>query len=92
MHRRGARHRVQARLGRSVVARMVVGLTAPLAQDIVPAAAALASEAQRGKTVGTVMTGLLLGSLLSRVTSGLIAQQGGWRSVCAGAALAVCMQ
>ena len=71
---------------------MAVGLTAPLAQDSVPAAAALASEAQRGKTVGTVMTGLLLGSLLSRVASGLIAQQGGWRSVCAGAAQAVRMQ
>ena len=52
---------------------MVVGLAAPLAQDIVPAAAALAPEAQRGKTEGTVMTGLLLGSLLSRVASGLIA-------------------
>ena len=50
-------------------ASLVVGLTATLAQDIVPAAAALAPEAQRGKTVGTVMTGLLLGSLLSRVAS-----------------------
>ena len=70
-------------------ASLVVGLTATLAQDIVPAAAALAPEAQRGKTVGTVMTGLLLGILLSRVVSGLLAQQGGWRSVYVAAAVAL---
>ena len=62
-------------------ASLVVGLTATLAQDIVPAAATLAPEASRGKVVGTVMTGLLLGILLSRVASGLIAEHWGWRSV-----------
>ena len=62
-------------------ASLIVGLCATLAQDIVPAAAALAPEAQRGKTVGTVMTGLLLGILLSRVASGFVAEQWGWRSV-----------
>ncbi|HEY9108015.1 MAG TPA: MFS transporter, partial [Roseateles sp.] len=43
------------------VASIGIGLMATLAQDIVPAVAALAPEAQRGRRVGQVMTGLLLG-------------------------------
>lgn len=68
---------------------LAMGLAATVAQDIIPAAAALASEQQRGKTVGTVMTGLLAGILLSRVVSGAVADWFGWRSLYAGAALGV---
>lgn len=68
-------------IGMLWVASLGVGVTATLAQDIVPSAAAMAPDAQRGRVVGTVMTGLLLGILLSRVASGLVAQQFGWRAV-----------
>lgn len=70
-------------------ASLAVGLAATVTQDVVPAAATLAPAAQRGRIVGTVMTGLLLGILLSRVVSGLVAQWWGWRTVYLAAAVAV---
>ena len=73
------------------VASVAIGLAATLAQDLVPAAATLAPEAQRGKRVGQVMTGLLLGILLSRVASGSLAALAGWRAVYAVAALVVAL-
>lgn len=74
-----------------LIASLLVGLFATVAQDIVPAAATLAPLAQRGKAVGTVMTGLLMGILLSRVASGFIAQQFGWRIVFVAAAASVAL-
>ncbi|WP_158148928.1 MFS transporter [Pantoea agglomerans] len=72
-----------------LIASFIIGLTATVAQDIVPASAALAPERSRGKTVGTVMTGLLVGILLSRVVSGVVAEYFGWRTMYMIAALAV---
>lgn len=72
-----------------LVTSFVIGIAATMAQDIVPASATLVSTAQRGKTVGTVMTGLLLGILLSRVLSGFVAEYFGWRTLYMGAALSV---
>ncbi|MNR99677.1 Inner membrane transport protein YnfM [compost metagenome] len=78
-------------IGWLLVSSLVIGLTATMAQDIVPAAATLAPESHRGKIVGTVMTGLLLGILLSRVISGFGAEAFGWRSVYIAAAVGIAM-
>ncbi|WP_219907883.1 MFS transporter [Enhygromyxa salina] len=72
-----------------LAASLVIGLSATLAQDVVSASATLAPETSRGKVVGTVMTGVLMGILLSRVISGLVAESFGWRTMFLGAAASI---
>src|SRR6202012_3142234 len=62
-------------------ASIVLGLTAAVTHVVVPIAPELADDEERGRAVGTVMTGLLLGVLLARSVSGWIASFFGWRAV-----------
>ncbi len=68
---------------------VVVGVTTVVAQIIVPMTASLAADNQRGRAVGTVMSGLMIGVLMARVVSGLVAAALGWRTVFIIAAVAM---
>jgi predicted MFS family arabinose efflux permease len=68
-------------LGVLALALGVVGVTSVVAQILVPFASTLASEEERGRVVGQVMSGLLMGILLARTVSGLGAALLGWRAV-----------
>ncbi len=59
----------------------LVGATSVVAQVLVAFSASLAGAAERGRVVGSVMSGLLLGILLARTAAGYVAQESSWRVV-----------
>ena len=59
----------------------LIGLCSVVVQMLVPFAAHLAPEAQRGRVVGNVMTGLMLGIMLARPTSSAIAAESSWHTI-----------
>ena len=63
------------------VASILVGGASVAGQVMIPFAADLAPEERRGRVVARIMTGLLLGILLARTVSGLVAQAAGWRAI-----------
>ncbi|WP_175810891.1 MFS transporter [Burkholderia cepacia] len=71
-----------------LLATLVAGAASSVIQMLVPMAASMAPEAQRGRAVGNVMSGLMLGILLSRPLASLIAGSAGWRGFYLLAALA----
>lgn len=75
-------------------ASFLLGATCSAVHVIVPLSAHLAPAHQRGRVVGTVLSGLLIGILLARTVSGLLGAQFGWRAVYwagAGAMLALAL-
>jgi predicted MFS family arabinose efflux permease len=58
-----------------------MGLFSAVVHVLVPYAAHLAPPAKRGRVVGTVFSGLLLGILLARTFSGVVGAHLGWRAV-----------
>jgi len=64
-----------------MIASFFVGVFSLIPQLLVPMAAHLANPSERGKKIGVVMSGLLIGILLSRTFSGFIGAHFGWRTV-----------
>lgn len=63
-----------------LVALFLAGAGSSVIQMLVPMAASMASEARRGRAVGNVMSGLMLGILLSRPLASVVAGSVGWRA------------
>jgi predicted MFS family arabinose efflux permease len=75
-----------------LVGMFVVGLMAVVVQVLVAFAATLAAPEERGRVVGMVTSGVVIGILLARLVSGTLSDLGGWRSVyLASAALTLSM-
>lgn len=66
---------------------LFIGACASVAQILVPMSAHMADDATRGRTVGNVMGGLLIGIMFARPISGLLADWIGWRGVFIGSAV-----
>lgn len=62
-----------------ILSSFIVGFTSALPQLFVPMAAQLSDDENRGRAIGIVMSGLLIGVLGSRVISGFVGEQFGWR-------------
>ncbi len=63
------------------LASVAVGCASVAGQVMIPFAADLAPAERRGRVVARIMSGLLLGILLARTLSGLVAQLAGWRAI-----------
>ena len=62
-------------------ASLAIGILSVAPQVVMPIAADLAPPAERGRIVGTVLSGLLIGILMGRVVSGAAGERFGWRPV-----------
>ncbi|MBB3111374.1 putative MFS family arabinose efflux permease [Paenibacillus phyllosphaerae] len=64
-----------------LLASLFIGIGSVVAQILVPFAAYLSTEEQRGAVVGNVMSGLLLGIMLARPVASFITSVWGWRAI-----------
>lgn len=63
------------------LASFFIGFTSIIPQMLVPLTAELSTDRNRNSAIGMVMSGLLLGILLSRVIAGFIGELYGWRAI-----------
>ncbi|RZS79531.1 putative MFS family arabinose efflux permease [Phyllobacterium myrsinacearum] len=72
-----------------IIALLVLGAACSAIQILVPVAAAMVSPEHRGKAIGDVMSGLMIGILLSRPIASALADVLGWRTFYWSSALAM---
>lgn len=78
--------------GLLLLSSLALGAASTIAQQIIPFASDLSPSESRGRTVGTVMSGLLTGILLARTFSGFLGEYFGWRMMfLIGAFIALCL-
>lgn len=70
-----------------LLAALLIGISSVAAQVLIPMAAHMSPDAIRGRVVGNVMSGLLLGILLARPIASAMAELFGWRAIFFGSAL-----
>jgi len=58
-----------------------LGMVCCVPQQLVPFAAVMSQPHERGRNVGTVVSGIMLGILLGRTISGVVGEAYGWRAV-----------
>lgn len=63
------------------VSSFMIGVSSVIPQILVAMGAHLANPAERGKKIGFIMSGLLIGILLSRTVSGFVGEHMGWRAM-----------
>jgi predicted MFS family arabinose efflux permease len=64
-----------------LAAAAAIGFTSVTVQILVPWSAHMASEANRGRVVGNVMSGLLMGIMLARPVASFVASLWGWHAI-----------
>jgi predicted MFS family arabinose efflux permease len=64
-----------------IAASFLIGVTTVIAQILIPLATELAPQGEQGRTIGAMLTGVLLGILLARTVSGVVAEHFGWRTM-----------
>jgi len=72
---------VASNAGLFLATSLVIGLSSVVVQMLVPFAAHLAPDESRGRVVGNVMSGLLMGILLARPVASMTADLLGWRAI-----------
>ncbi len=64
-----------------IAASFGLGMVSCVPQQLVPFAAVMSAPAERGRSVGTVVSGIMVGILLGRTISGAVGAAYGWRAV-----------
>ena len=67
-------------IGVMIATAFVVGVGASQSQDMVPLATQLGRPQERGRNLGIMLSGLMIGILFGRVVGGLLTDLIGWRS------------